>query len=230
MALISSNKLEKLKITAYTDEKRNTSSGTFDVMFNPESYALSYENVYSKSQGINTSGRKLKYALSKPSELSLKLIMDGTGVTEYLLSIARTELDVSKRIRKFLELTTVMDGTIHEPKYLKIEWGTLIFKCRLQNVKINYTLFDKGGKPLRAELDTSFIGELDETERLKRENKSSPDLTHKRVVRAHDTLPLLCKEVYGSESYYIQVARANKLDNFRDLPPGLELYFPPVKK
>jgi nucleoid-associated protein YgaU len=123
-----------------------------------------------------------------------------------------------------------MDGSIHEPKFLKIEWGTLIFKCRLKSVNISYTLFDKAGKPLRAELDTTFVSDLKDSERVKAENKTSPDLTHKRIVRAHDTLPLMCKEIYGTEGYYLQVARANKLDNFRNLQLGQELFFPPVEK
>jgi hypothetical protein len=226
MASISLNKLEKLKIKVYrTIERSGVPADTFDVMFNPESYALKYENVYSKAQGINTSGKSAKYALSKPSDLVFKLIIDGTGVSDYATPASNANLDVSKKVNKFLELAAYMDGNIHEPKFLKIEWGTLIFKCRLKSVNISYTLFDKAGKPLRAELDTTFISDLKDSERVKSENKTSPDLTHKRLVKAHDTLPLLCKEIYGTESYYIQVARANKLDNFRSLQPGQELFF-----
>ncbi|GGH06751.1 CIS tube protein [Mucilaginibacter phyllosphaerae] len=230
MALISLNKLEKLKIKVYRTEERNGMPfDTFEAMFNPESYSLSYENVYSKEQGINSSGNVARYSLTKPSEISLKLILDGTGVSDYAVMVKKADLDVSKRVKRFMELTAYMDGNIHQPKFLKVEWGTLIFKCRLQSVDITYTLFDKGGRPLRAELSTVFVGDLEEKERLKKENKSSPDLTHKRIVKTHDTLPLLCKEIYGSETYYLQVARANKLNNFRDLTPGQELYFPPVK-
>ena len=50
-------------------------------MFNPESYSLKYENVFQTDQGMNTSGRMVKYSLSKPQKLSLKLILDNTGVT-----------------------------------------------------------------------------------------------------------------------------------------------------
>lgn len=235
MGLLNLFKLEKLKILVYKSRLRiGVPKSTFEVMFNPESYSLSYENIFSEKQAINSTGRKGSYSLSKPASLSLKIILDGTGVSFMgvtdLLQIARGKNDVYKRVQEFLNLTTMMDGKLHEPNFLVISWGEMNFKCRLETVEITYTLFDKSGKPLRAELDTKFVNELEDKERLKKENKSSPDLTHSRIVKAHDTLPLLCEEIYGSPDYYIKVAIANKLNDFRNLVPGQELFFPPVKK
>lgn len=231
MGLLNLFKLEKLKIHVYDDAKRiGRGSDTFEVMFNPDSYSLNYENVFDKKQGINTSGRSAKYAMSKPTKLSAKLIIDGTGVNVYGLSVFGKPKDVYKEVQQFLEFTSFMDGDIHEPKFLKIEWGDLIFKCRLESTNVTYSLFDKSGIPLRAELDSQFVGDIEQSERLKIENKSSPDLTHVRVVGAHDTLPLMCEKIYGSPNYYIQVAKANNLNHFRDLKPGQEIFFPPIIK
>ena len=58
-------------------------------------------------------------------------------------------------------------------------------------------------------------------------NLQSPDLTHRRVVKEGDTLPLLCREIYGAPAYYLRVAQVNGLDDFRILTPGQELFFPP---
>lgn len=222
-------KLEKLKIQAYSSRLRTDAMPkTFTVMFNPESYSQSYENVFNNLQGINTSGRSAKYSLSKPSDLSLKLIIDGTGVSSYGLSLGPS-IDVTDEVAKFLELTAYMDGDIHEPKFLTIAWGNLNFKCRLKKVTINYTLFDNSGVPLRAEMDTVFVSDIDDKARLKKEHKNSPDLTHWRIVRADDTLPLLCEQIYGSAEYTIKVAKVNKLNDFRNLIPGQELFFPPIE-
>jgi hypothetical protein len=226
MGLANLFKLEKLKIHVYGNRKRiGLPQNTFKVMFNPESYAYSYENVYAGRQGLNTSGNSAKYALSKPEELALTLVIDGTGVSDLALAGKK---DVYKEVQQFLELTAYMDGDIHEPRFLRIEWGDLNFKCRLKSVEVTYTLFDRSGIPLRAELATCFVGDLEDAERLKKENKSSPDLTHVRLVKAHDTLPLLCEEIYGAPHYYLQVAVANKLDDFRNIRPGQELFFPPL--
>ncbi|NEP04323.1 MAG: hypothetical protein F6K25_04695 [Okeania sp. SIO2G4] len=231
-------KLEKLKINAYQDEGRSLLKGTFTAMFNPESYSLKYENVYQSYQGINTSGRKAQYSLSKPQSLSLKLILDDTGVADYggsgfataaLIGKLTGTKDVYKQVQTFLELTSYMDGKIHEPKFLKIEWGDLIFDCRLESVEINYTLFNRSGQPIRAELDTLFIGDIQDSKRVKKEKKNSPDLSHYKTVKSGDKLPLMAQEIYGDPSYYIQLARANNLNNFRKLKIGTTIKLPPIE-
>ncbi len=226
-------KIEKLKITAYNDRERNIEDNTFEAMFNPESYSLRYETVFQEIQGLNTSGREAKYSLSKPNKLSLKIILDDSGVTDFgavMLPGLCKDKDVYKQVRKFLKLTYTMDGQIHEPRYLKIEWGDLVFSCRLESVDVKYTMFDRTGKPIRAELDTSFIGDIEDSERIKKEQKESPDLTHVRTIKSDDTIPMMTKRIYGNQSLYIQVALANGLNNFRKLKPGSSLNFPPIKK
>lgn len=224
------SKLEKLNICAYTTPQRVGLPEKFEVMFNPETYTLGYQNKYDPLQGINTSGRTASYSKSIPGDLNLTLILDGTGVDVYGLSLFGKATDVYKQVQEFLRLTYKMDGDIHEPKFLTIKWGDLNYKCRLKSVQVKYSLFDKGGVPLRAELTTVFFGDVEESERLKEENKNSPDLTHSRIVGAHDLLPLMCEKIYGSSKYYIQVAKANNLRDFRDLKPGQEIFFPPIEK
>jgi hypothetical protein len=223
-------KLEKLKILAYSNAERKGSADTFEVMFNPETYSLNYRNIYDQKQGINTSGRTARYSMSKSGNLSLTLILDGTGVDVYGLSVFGKSIDVYKKVQEFLKYTYHMDGDIHEPKYLVISWGDLTFHCRLESVDVKYSLFDNNGVPLRAELQTTFFGDIEESSRLKQENKNSPDLTHSRIVKAHDRLPLMCEKIYGSPHYYIHVAKANNLLDFRDLKPGQEIFFPPIEK
>ncbi|MEH1993124.1 CIS tube protein [Nostoc sp.] len=233
-------KLEKLKILVYPDEKRiNSPQATFEAMFNPESYSLKYENVYQKYQGVNTSGRTAKYSLSKPQKLSLKLILDDTGVADYGLSGFATAAflgklkgtkDIYKQVNRFLQLTTYMDGKSHEPKFLKIEWGDLNFDCRLESVDVNYTLFNRSGQPIRAELETVFIGDIQDSKRIKQENKNSPDLSHAKTVKSGDKLPLMAQEIYGNSAYYIQLSRANNLNNFRKLKTGTTIKLPPIKE
>ena len=223
--------LEKLKINAYADSKRMKSKGTFEVMFNPTSFTIKHQNAFQKLQGINTSSMHARYSRTLSRELSLNLIMDGTGVTgdnKTILS-GQSSDSVAKKIEAFLSLCFYMDGDIHEPRYLKIQCPALNnFDCRLQSVDIKYTLFDKSGLPLRAELDIVFLEDLDPAKRVRKEGKSSPDLAHSRIVKEGDTLPLLAKEIYGSAACYLWVAQANKLDDFRNLTPGQELYFPPL--
>ena len=232
MALDNLFKLEKLKIKAFSDRRRSTGdlSGTFEAMFNPESFKRSYEIVYGRGQGIGSSDQSAVYSQNRPSDLNLRLVLDGSGVHEMgIVQLGGTET-VRERVDRFLELTFNMNGDTHEPNYLRVEWGEINFSCRLGNVDVSYTSFDRDGKALRAELDVTFISDTEVEKRLREENRSSPDLTHTRVVRSGDTLPLLSKEIYGSSEHYLFIADANELDDFRNLTPGQELFFPPLVK
>jgi hypothetical protein len=224
-------KLEKLKIKAYRSRERSEGDlvGTFEAMFNPETFSQKYEIQYGRGQGLNSSDQEATYSRSRPSGLDLNLVLDGSGVTEMGILRLGPQKKVSERIEEFLDLTFRMNGDIHEPNYLKVEWGDLIFSCRLGSVNITYNSFDRDGTPLRAELEVSLLSDTEVRKRLAQENRTSPDLTHSRVVRNGDTLPLLTKEVYGSSAHYLRVAQVNDLDNFRNLTPGQEIFFPPLE-
>ncbi len=230
MGLKNPFKLERLKIKAYSTRKRGSGDliDEFEAMFNPESFKQKFAIVYGKNQGYNSTGQKVGYARSKPTDLNLKLILDGTGVNEIGLVSLFSKKKVSDRVKQFLDLTFRMNGAIHEPNFLVVEWGDLIFSCRLGSVEINYTLFDRSGSPLRAELNVTLVADKEVKKRMAIENKSSPDLTHVRVVKSGDTLPLLTKKIYGTSSHYLRVAQVNGISNFRNLTPGQEIIFPPL--
>ncbi|MEN9866770.1 MAG: hypothetical protein RL748_2360, partial [Pseudomonadota bacterium] len=218
MSLLSKMKLKKLTIRAYAKQSRSTPPiGTFEAMFNPETFSQKYEIEYSKNQGLNSSSRPVKYTRSRPKLLNLKLIIDGNGVDEMgIMGFGRKT--VSERVKNFLDLTFRMNGKTHEPNYLIAEWGGkedggLIFACRMASVDVSYTSFDRDGSPLRAELDIRLIADEEIKKRLAKENKSSPDLTHSRIVKSGDTLPLLSKEIYGDAAYYLRVAQINQLND-----------------
>jgi|SRR5271166_3497155 len=227
MPLKNPSKLEKLHFKAYNSgERTGKVIGTFEAMFNPASFKERYEIRYGKRQGFNSSGKVVVYARSEPSQLMLRLILDGTGVDEIGLTALGSRKTVQERIKDFLDVTFRMNGFIHQPNYLVVEWGELNLWCRLQSVEIQYTSFERDGTARRAELEVSLIRDTTPEKRLRIENKSSPDLTHRRIVRQGETLPLLTKEIYGTSKYYLRVAQASKLDNFRKLTPGQELVFP----
>ncbi len=234
MGLLSRFKLQKLKIRIYSDRARSSFPKTFTVMFNPESLSTSHENVFEDGEGINSSSSEARYSLSRAEVVRLKLIMDGTGVDKFgLEKIFSPTVSVTEQVQDFLKACVEMDGKIHQPKFLRIQWGDgelMQFDCRLKSVNINYVSFDRSGAPLRAELDASFVEDVARKKRLSKVGKSSPDLSHSRIVRSGDTLPLLCKEIYGSSEHYLRVARVNQLDHFRDLEPGMEIVFPPIVK
>ncbi|MCB9230938.1 MAG: hypothetical protein H6581_04710 [Bacteroidia bacterium] len=221
-------KLEKLKIECFKNKLRaGLPHYTIEVMFNPESYSQSYSNTFQKKQGINTTGSTSSYSVSKPEELKFDLILDSSGVTEYKL-FGPPVKSVYEQVQDFLKKTYYMQGATHQPAFLRIKWGPMVFDGRLQDVKITYEMFDKSGVPVRGKLDVTFTGDVKDPSGA--DIKNSPDLTHHRVVKGGETLPMLSNEIYGSPSYYLQLAAVNNLDHFRELQPGQELIFPPLNE
>ena len=93
---------------------------------------------------------------------------------------------------------------------------------------ITYKLFKPDGTPIRALVKAKFKGFVEDVLRVAKENNSSPDLTHVRMVKEGDTLPLMTFRIYGDSKYYLEVAKANKIQNFRKLKVGQEIFFPPI--
>ena len=85
-------------------------------------------------------------------DLSLNLVLDGTGVDE-LGATAPERKSVKERVQDFFDTTLHYNGNTHEPYYLCVEWGSLKFLCRLETTTIKYTAFERNGDPLRAELN-----------------------------------------------------------------------------
>jgi len=214
--------LKKLKIEAFKDLEYNEKADEFTVMFNPASYNQKYEVEYEEAQGQGTTGTPQKFGKIKPQEYSFEFIFDGTGASG-------EAIDVSDEIEKFLTVCGKEDGEIHRPFYLKITWGNLVSKCILKSADISYNLFKPDGYPLRAKVNASFVENIDDALRTAEEGKSSPDLSHYRIVAEGENLPLMTYKIYGDPQYYIDAAKINGLTNFRKLKTGTTLHFPPVK-
>jgi hypothetical protein len=225
--------LKKMKIYAYTDidlaDDHLASipgvTNPFTVLINPETYNTEYKVEFNADQSHGSTQGTAKFTRKPPDEISFEFLFDNTGIID-----GRSRESITDDINHFHELLVGYDGNNHEPRHFKLCWGTLLFKGRCTLLSINYKLFNPDGTPIRAVCKTSFKGSIEEDLRVALENNKSPDLTHYRVVHRGDTLPLMCHKIYGNSSMYLQVAQVNKLQNFRNLEVGSELFFPPIDK
>ena len=102
-----------------------------------------------------------------------------------------------------------------------------MFKGILKNLSVTFSLFSSTGNPVRA----NFTIELDGiTNPETRDTGSSPDLSHIVEVKYGDNLPKLCKDIYGSPEFFLQVAKINNLPSIYAIEPGMQLLFPPLEK
>jgi hypothetical protein len=222
--------LSKLKIKGYKDERfsQEIADGEFNTLMNPETYRIRYEVSQNQSQAQGTSSAAPRFNKTLPEDLQLDFIFDRSGVIAGFAD--ETGLGIIGDIEKFKKIVLDYNGNQHKPNYLMISWGSLLFKGSLKDMEITYKLFKPDGTPIRASIRATFKGFIEDNLRVARENNNSPDLTHIRVVGEGDTLPLMTFRIYGDSKYYLEVAKANKLVNFRKLTPGQQIYFPPIEK
>jgi len=215
--------LEKLMIKAYEQpDYSGEPVAEFTAYVNPSEITLSYEMEYDSAQGSGTTNSRMNFKKAKPGDMALTFFIDGTG--------ARGDAgDVQQKVEEF-QTATGYNGRIHRPNYLKVVWGTLqVKRCVLKSASIVYKLFKPDGIPLRAVITANFTDNSDDQTRVAMAQDESADLTHVRLVKAGDTLPALCYKVYGDPGYYLEVARANRIDHFRELTPGARIFFPPLE-
>ena len=222
-----SGELKKMEIFSYSDEKFETLEETFTALLNPENYSQKYQVKYAEEQSSGTSGMHLKFDKIEPQTMEFEFIFDQTGA---LAGTEPSENGVEDNIEAFKSLTLGYDGNIHRTRYLKLVWGTLLFKCCLENLDVTYKLFKPDGTPLRATVKASFKEFKEDERRVAEENSNSPDLTHLRTVNAGDHLPLMVHRIYGDKKYYMQVARFNELTSFRNLEEDQSVTLPPLRK
>lgn len=219
--------IQKLKITGFEDPEFNRLASTkpnpISVMINPDTYSQAMGVSFTSEAAAGGTGKSVAYNRDLGEGLELALVFDGTGT----VPDAPTK-SVDAQLADLRRLTYDVNGKIHTPNYLKLGWGTLLFKGRLKTLSIDYTLFAPDGTPLRAKVKAGFIGFHDNSDGRTGQNLSSPDLTHAIMVEAGQTLPLLCHQIYGDSRYYLAVAAHNGLDDFRALKPGTLLIFPPL--
>jgi nucleoid-associated protein YgaU len=218
----------KLTITAYSDSGFKSQVGQpFSVWVNPASYTHTKQITYNDRQAQGSSGPSPEFNRVQQEEVSFELLFDATGVIPVPQGQSYAN-GIADGISQLTTLIATVNGTIHSPNYLILAWAQLQFQCVLQSMNLSYTLFKPDGTPLRAKAQCTFLSYQSETQLAQEAGLESPDVSHLVTVRAGDTLPLLCYNIYGDSGYYREVAGTNGLLDFRNVPPGTQLLFPPL--
>lgn len=237
--------LVKLLINTFDDEFV-TGSKSFVVMYNPSGYFQEYKNQYEK---IKTTGNKesLKFKHISASSITVELLFDATGASTTSASsdstskakgskIIKLSDEVIKQknthdaIKKLLDELNNIKGEKHKPKFAQLIWGSLDFKGVLESAKVTHALFGSDGKPIRSKVDCTFRTHQSLKEQAAEAKKNSPDLTRFKQVKAEDNLTLISHDTYDDPKYYLELARVNRLNNFRALRNGSRLRLPPIEK
>lgn len=243
--------LDKMRIEVYDKEDYSSLKNTMFVQFNPDKYALSLTTDFVQLSPQGSTESQLIFSSKQSDKISFDFLFDSTGVvppgkidpqsgTKSFFDTAASvgvqipfktgdASSISEDIDSFKNQLSGYNGNTHEVPYLKLIWGDYLFQCRLTDMEIQFTLFNPQGRPLRAIAKCSFLATETVKSMLKKKKANSPDMTHERIFSMGDKLTLMAKNIYDSQDYYIDVARANNLLSFRNIAVGTKIIFPPIK-
>ncbi|WP_264563998.1 hypothetical protein [Flavobacterium sp. N3904] len=217
--------LELMKITGYTDEEfqNKFSENPYAFMINPDNIKIQKGIEYNEQQAPATSSASQKYKSTPSDKLNFEIVIDCTGIVD------PKRIDMAKEITALETIIYTYNGKIHRPNFVKIQWGqNITFNGVLNSIDISYTLFKPDGSPLRAKISLSFSQYISPKTVTMTDGPESPDLTHIVNVTGGMSLPQLCLKTWDDDSLYIQVAKFNNLNKFRNLDGINKLIFPPL--
>ncbi len=227
-----STELTRLLLTRYSLARNGAvqldRDTTFQAQINPSEFSHAFGIHYDKTKSQGSAGVEPKFSSMDDERVSFSIVLDGTGV---VAPVPGQPPDVKGQLAQLNKVVYEYVDLKSEPPYVRVLWGTLIFFGRLETLKAQYTLFKPGGDPLRAKVDLSFVGAMSkEEERRVTSRATTSDLTRTVKMFGNESLGAACERIYGDASVFMRVARFNGLTDFRSIPPGTVLKFPPLGK
>jgi nucleoid-associated protein YgaU len=213
-------------------------STVFEVQINPEQLHRTFKIKYNE-EVVQGEQEKRKFKSVEPETIELKFILDGTGIVPAVLGADITSdimgaigADIGFVETKLVQLKQVVYDFIdetHRTPFLIVNWGTFVFHGVMEELSYNYMLFHPSGIPLRAEVTLKIKSHETSSKALNAAlSFLSPDLTRRHLTKSSDSILTICNEVYKDEKYYLEVAKANKIVNFRALKAETTLQLPSI--
>lgn len=197
----------------------------FKAKINPSNIKTRRSILYNTNNRANSGYDVDQYQGHGPIEMELSFIL-----TEYDDREARHEPNkaVNEQVDQLLKATYDYVSSTHRSPYVTMAWGDIKFLGQLKDMSINYEVFDIDGKCTHAEVELVLVSHVSSLTNAHLQNRNSPDMTHMKQIKDGDKIPLICHDIYDDPTYYIQIAELNNLTNFRNIPTGKKIIFPPL--
>ncbi|MDM0085088.1 LysM peptidoglycan-binding domain-containing protein [Variovorax sp. J31P179] len=220
---MAQQQLKKATITVLAGSDQGKVIG---VLFNPAEYSFERTNAY-KALPIPGLGTPLmQFVNGELDALSMELFLDDYTDPEGPTSREKKEqkplLARLKAISKLLEI----DRDLHAPSPVRFNWGPMEFTAVIDKLGRKVTRFHPDGTPARASLSVSFKEYRTLRRQLEEPRRESADKSKRRVIVGRDSLWLLASREYDDPNEWVRIAKANDLDDPREIAPGDWLIVP----
>lgn len=143
----------RLLIKAYSDNSFTSEKGEYTSTINPTNLKISSNVSYSNFYSFGNNNL-LRYNHSEPRIMSFSLLLDNTGI------FPNSNIEVKTQLNSLESLLEGYQKDINEPYYVRVIWGTIDFKGKLNKLFINYSYIKEGGDLLRAQVDLEIIEQV----------------------------------------------------------------------
>lgn len=188
-----------------------------EVLFNPKEYVIEKSTPWKEKEVKGMDSPDVEFTIGQRKRLSMELFFDTSD----------DKTDVRDYTDKIEELMMV-DADTHVPPILMFSWGSLDFKCVLEDLSQRFTMFDSDGKPLRAILKVLFKEYFPSADQMKKKPRNSADHTKRLVLREGETLQSLAAKEYGSPKHWRLIAETNSIEDPMNIKSGTLLRLPPL--
>jgi hypothetical protein len=187
----------------------------FNVLFNPEEYALDKDNNFASQTVPGLSSPLLQFVNGNLRTLSMELFFDTTD----------DRRDVREETGRVVGLLDIRSD-LHAPPVIRVSWASLQFRCVLARASQRFTRFLEDGRPTRARVTVTFNEFIDEEREAKEVNRQTADFSKAHVVQQGETISDIAFTHYRDPQLWRPIADANALDDPRRLTVGSSLRIP----
>jgi hypothetical protein len=184
--------------------------------FNPTDYKLSKSNTFAEITIPGLETPPIQYVRGGSETLTVQALVD---TSDTLDNVRTSYVDAIRNLMR-------PDSREHAPPIVRFVWDEAVFTGVLEKLDVNYVLFHQDGVPLRAQLDITLKEFRPAAQQVQDPPRSSPTVEKSYVVRRGDTWDRIAAAVYRRPEAWRELARANGINDPRDLRPGLVLTVP----
>lgn len=213
-------------------ENKRGSYENFVCQYNPTEMNINTERTYRTVESVNDGETKVQHVSGYNSRMNLTLYFDTSASHEVkMLSLVpkpttNKSSNVSTYTNKLVSMVQV-EGKLHRPAHVIFRWGPIVYKGFAKNIEVKYTQFEKGGMPVRAQVNLVLMYAEESAVDAERNNTlCSPDRTKCVTMTSDSSLWNIAGEEYDDESCWREIARANQIMNPLNVPVGQQLKVP----
>lgn len=187
--------------------------------FNPEEYTLNQDNTIAAQAIPGLSGPILQFVNGNMQTLEMELFFD-TWDTDSV-----DKQDVRELTGQVVGLLDV-DRELHAPPVLRVQWGSLDFRCVLARASQKFQMFADDGRPVRARVSVTFNRFIDAEREAKEVDRQTADFSKVHVVVQGETVSRIAAQHYQDARAWRPIALANALADPRAITAGQQLRIP----